>query len=251
MGKIIMSGIVSKLTAPVTGEPIGNLTIGDSVYLNIAGVLTEFIIVNQGIPVNATDHYDTSCNGTWLLMKDIYTSMAMVSSESEVAYNNTNVHNYLTNEFFGLLGEKEQSAVKTVKVPYVAGTEPTANAQKYGANGLSVKFFCLDKLEVGAINVASTMGISYGGKLDYFLSSGTDGNAERRIANLNGTATAWWLRDQASLKDVGYSYHYIVTAAGSVASNSSDSASRGIRPACIVSTDTRITINNDGINVFV
>lgn len=54
------------------GEPLvlaSSLAVGSSVYCNVNGTKTEFIIVHQSKPSSL---YDDSCNGTWLLMKDIY-----------------------------------------------------------------------------------------------------------------------------------------------------------------------------------
>lgn len=49
---------------------IGSLGIGTSVYMNVNNARTEFLVVHQGLP---SSDYDSSCNGTWLLMKNIYT----------------------------------------------------------------------------------------------------------------------------------------------------------------------------------
>lgn len=43
--------------------------VGSTVKLTVNGKAREFIVVHQGKPSSV---YDESCNGTWLLMKDIY-----------------------------------------------------------------------------------------------------------------------------------------------------------------------------------
>ena len=48
---------------------LGNKAIGSIVKLKVNGAAKEFIVVHQGKPSSL---YDESCNGTWLLMKDIY-----------------------------------------------------------------------------------------------------------------------------------------------------------------------------------
>ena len=65
---------------PVPDEPIypdnpkntvGELEVGSSVYMNVDGVPTEFIVVQQGKP-EINNYYDETCDGTWLLMKNVY-----------------------------------------------------------------------------------------------------------------------------------------------------------------------------------
>ena len=53
--------------ALVFPTPAGELDIGSSVFLNVDGVPVEFLVVHQGLPSSI---YDTSCDGTWFLMKD-------------------------------------------------------------------------------------------------------------------------------------------------------------------------------------
>ena len=43
--------------------------VGSTVKLKVNGTAKEFIVVHQGKPSSL---YDNSCDGTWLLMKDIY-----------------------------------------------------------------------------------------------------------------------------------------------------------------------------------
>ena len=45
-----------------TGKPASDYTVGESVFLNVNGVSTEFFVVHQGNPDASI--YDTSCNGT-------------------------------------------------------------------------------------------------------------------------------------------------------------------------------------------
>ena len=48
MGKVIMSGIVPPLVAPVTGILAGDLAVGSSVYLMENGAAAKYLVVNQG-----------------------------------------------------------------------------------------------------------------------------------------------------------------------------------------------------------
>ena len=72
MGKVMISGVAPQMKAPViSGILASDLAVGSSVYLMENGVATEYLVVNQGIP-SGSSLYDSSCDGTWLLRKDIY-----------------------------------------------------------------------------------------------------------------------------------------------------------------------------------
>lgn len=53
------------------GTPLGSLAVGSVVYFAVGGVRTPWIVVDQGRPGTM---YDASCDGTWLLCKDVYES---------------------------------------------------------------------------------------------------------------------------------------------------------------------------------
>lgn len=61
---------------------IGTKPVGSIVKVKIDGTPKNFIIVHQGKP---SDMYDESCNGTWLLMQDIYET---------TKWHNSNVNDY-------------------------------------------------------------------------------------------------------------------------------------------------------------
>lgn len=84
MGRVIMSGIVPLLKAPVTGVLASSLAVGSTVKLMEGGTAVDYLVVNQGIPSNS-GLYDASCDGTWLLRKDIH---------SERQWNSSNVNDY-------------------------------------------------------------------------------------------------------------------------------------------------------------
>ena len=47
---------------------LSSKAVGSIVKLNVGGVAKNFIVVHQGRPSSL---YDTSCDGTWLLMEEI------------------------------------------------------------------------------------------------------------------------------------------------------------------------------------
>lgn len=50
-------------------RPLSSLAVGSSVFTSFNGAMTEFIVIQQGIP-SGTNLYSDSCNGTWLQFKD-------------------------------------------------------------------------------------------------------------------------------------------------------------------------------------
>ena len=215
----------------VKSERIGGLDVGESVFLNVDGKRMEFIVVNQGNP--DTSIYDDSCNGTWLLMKDIYENRQWHSSDVNKLESST-IHSYLNSTFLNLFDSNIRDAIKQVKLPYrknggYGGTDQS------GANGLSCKVFLLSGPEVGLA------GASYmpndGAKLDYFnANTGTD---SKRIAYLNGSAASWWLRSPHT--------RYTGSVWGVNSYGSYDyyfaSSSYGIRPALVL--PSTVTVDND------
>ena len=58
---------------------LGAKAVGSIVKIKVNGAAKDFIIVHQGKPSSV---YDDSCNGTWLLMKDIYTTYTFGNNNS-------------------------------------------------------------------------------------------------------------------------------------------------------------------------
>ena len=167
-------------------QPISALAVGSSVFCNVNGVKTEFIVVNQGKPSNM---YDDSCDGTWLLMKDAYDKSVWNSSDVN-SYKDSVIHSYLNSTFLTLFDSNIQNVIKQVKIPYVNGTGGSSIAS--GANGLSTKIFLPSGYEVGIGGERRVP--KDGAKLSYFTSgTGTSAN-NKRVAYFGGNATSWHLR---------------------------------------------------------
>jgi len=212
---------------PSTSILASSLAVGSTVKLMEGGTAVEYLVVNQGIPSNSS-LYDASCDGTWLLRKDILELLAYNSSENN-SYKASAIHSYINSTFFNLLGEMEQSVIKQVKIPYVNETGGAGIAS--GASGLSAKVFLLSGYEIG-IGGADYLPRD-GAKLDYFDQiAGAD---PKRIAYLNGSATNWWLRSP-------YTYRASTTNVWYVADNGGCNTIRstyqfGVRPALILSSN--------------
>lgn len=208
--------------------------VGSIVKIKVNGAAKDFIIVHQGLPSSA---YDASCNGVWVVMKDIYTTSTFGNNNS---YKDSGIHTYLNGTFYNLIDSQIRAVIKQVKIPY------TNSGVQSGANGLSTKVFLLSGTEVGF------SGVSYmnteGAKLSYFDS------ASKRVAYNGSSAAEWWLRSP-------YTY-----SSGGVWNVKPDGSSDywyyrhtyGVRPAFIlpstlvvsddgtVSVNTAPTVSTDG-----
>lgn len=212
-------------------KTMNDLEIGTSVYLNVDGVSTKFIIVHQGNPDSSI--YDDSCDGIWLLMKDVYSKRYFSYSSND--YAGSSIHSYLNGTFLGLLDSDIQDLVKQAKIPYWYD----ANYGVWdGSSGLSTKVFLLSGSEVGfdsTVTGGDYLPEDEGVCLSYF----SGGSNAARIGYYNGTATSWWLRSPYT---GGSTYTWCVYTQG--ASNWFDSSSSlGIRPALILPHDTVIDDN--------
>ena len=72
--------------------------VGSIVKIKVNGAAKDFIIVHQGLPSSA---YDASCNGVWVVMKDIYTTMKWDGSNND--YLNSDMTAYLNGTFISLI----------------------------------------------------------------------------------------------------------------------------------------------------
>lgn len=206
--------------------------------MKVNGVRKEFIVVHQGKPSSL---YDDSCNGTWLLMKDCYESRQWHSSNSN-DYSNSTIHTYLNGTFKALFDSDIQSKMLTVKLPYRSGSGYGKTVTS-GANGLSATIFLLSATEVGLTGTGSNPD-NEGATLSYF--SGTSTDDSKRVANLNGSATLWWLRSPYCNYNFGSTASLLVYSAGNWFC-AECSNSRGIRPALVMSSTATVDSSNNVI----
>ena len=181
---------ISKLFSPIsTGTAAGDIDVGATVKINENGQAVEHIVVHQGLP---SSMYDASCEGTWCLRKDIAEERAWDSGVSNVL-ETSDIQTYLNGDWMNRYDPDVTEAIKQVKIPYRQGGG-YGGTDRNGANGLSCKSFLLSGREVGFTNNESSYFPNDGSKLDYFISGNTSSAQQRRVANLNGSATYWWLR---------------------------------------------------------
>ena len=163
---------------------LGTKAVGSIVKIKVNGASKDFIVVQQGNPNTST--YDSSCAGTWLLMKDIYTTSTFGNNNS---YKDSSIHTYLNGTFYNLIDSNIRAAIKQVKIPYQNGTG-SGGSLATGSNGLSTKVFLLSGYEVGW----TTSDNGYFPKDGVRLAYNSSGGNSKRIAYNGSSAAIWWLR---------------------------------------------------------
>ena len=212
---------------------LSSKAIGSTIKLKVNGSAKDFIVVHQGKPSSV---YDDSCNGTWLLMKDIYENRAWHSSNTN-DYANSTIHSYLNSTFLNLFESNIKNAIKQVKLPYRKGSG-TSTTVTSGSNGLSAKIFLLSATETSFS--FSYMPSGEGAELAYFKGCADNSSDSKRVAKLNGSAASWWLRSPLC----GVSgYALGVNSSGDWYDNYC-SNSYGIRPALILPSS--LLVSDDG-----
>ena len=212
---------------------LSSKAIGSTIKLKVNGSAKDFIVVHQGKPSSV---YDDSCNGTWLLMKDIYENRQWHSSNTN-DYANSTIHSYLNSTFLNLFESNIKNAIKQVKLPYRKGSG-TSTTVTSGSNGLSAKIFLLSATETSFS--FSSMPSGEGAELAYFKGCADNSSDSKRVAYLNGSAAVWWLRSP-------YCYYFLdalyVNSNGDWSGNYC-SNSYGIRPALIL--PSTLLVSDDG-----
>ena len=115
MGKVIMSGIVPQLVAPVTEIKLGDIAEGSIVKLNEGGSPVEFYV--------AKHNYENSLNGmgrTLVVRKDCYDSRKWHSSNVN-AYASSAIDSWLNGTYKNLLDADIRGVIGTTKIKYTPG----------------------------------------------------------------------------------------------------------------------------------
>ena len=225
---------ISKLFSPIsTGTAAGDIDVGATVKINENGQAVDYLVVHQGLP---SDIYDSSCDGTWCLRKDIAEKRQWHSSNVN-DYANSTINAYLNGDWLNRYDPEVAEAIKQVKIPYRAGSGYGKTVTS-GANGLSTKIFLLSATEV-SFNY-NYMPTNEGAELAYFKGCADIGSDNKRVANYNGSAIVWWLRSPYCLSDYGSTRALIVLNNG--AQNGTNcSGSYGLRPCIILPFDFKLT----------
>ena len=130
---------------------LGDVAVGTVVKIKENGTPVDYVVAQQGNP-DAT-FYDSSCNGTWVVRKDIYTTERWGnnsnSSATPVNYSTSTITNSLNTSFLSRIDIRDY--IKLVKLPYswlgIDDNFPVA-LSAYGANGMQTRVFLLAQGEV-------------------------------------------------------------------------------------------------------
>ena len=170
---------------------------GKIINLPVNGVMTPHRVVHIGNP--DSELYDSSCDGVWVLRENIVGTGAWNTSGVNTLLNSTIMQTMA--EYVGDYDTTVQSAIKTVKIPYLTSDGIVHS----GANGMECKLFPPSLREVN-----NTMGAADGATLNYF----NEGATEKRAFNFNGTPFGWWTR---SITSGGENNVYIIMPNGTSA----------------------------------
>ena len=212
---------------------LGTKAVGSIVKIKVNGASKDFIVVQQGNPNTST--YDSSCAGTWLLMKDIYTTSTFGNNNS---YKDSSIHTYLNGTFYNLIDSNIRAAIKQVKIPYQNGTG-SGGSLATGSNGLSTKVFLLSGYEVGWTTSDNGYFPKDGVRLAYFGNS--SGGNSKRVAYNGSSADRWWLR---SPHTDNHGSVWAVNTEGSYDAGRWNYYSCDVRPALIL--PSTLFVSNDG-----
>lgn len=251
----IPEGNVTKITVKDTGvvkwekilgTPIGDLAIGSSVWFNVDGTLKEWIVVHQGIPSSV---YDSSCNGTWLLMKEAPSTTVNYDADANGdsgSYDISDVHNYLNDTVANQFDSGVKDAIKRVKIPYTKVESIWDRSVLQGASGLTTKLFLLSFVETGlSVDSVDSSNVTVEGEVLEYFKNASD---EKRIAYTpEGTAITWMLRTPSQYSNSWNPRVWRVSASGVAAEVLTTTLGRP-RSACVMDSETLV---DGGGNIIV
>lgn len=213
--------------------PLGSLAVGSVVYFAVGGVRTPWLVVHQGRP--STMYYDVSCDGTWLLCKDVYSSKQW-SKIVKNDYSLSNIRAYMDSTFLSSIDQNVRNVIKDVRIPYRPGGGSGTSVNS-GASGLFCKIFLLSAAEV---NIGFNNRPKEGVRLKYFMNCNTTGADDLRVANYNGVPGDWWLRTP----DTATSNSAILVLNTGARGSANVTYLHGFRPAMVLPKE--VLVDGDG-----
>lgn len=214
---------------------LGAKAVGSIVKIKVNGAAKDFIIVHQGIPDAGI--YDASCDGTWVLMKDIYENRQWHRTNTN-DYAGSTTHSYLNDNFYNLIDSEIRAAIKQVKIPYRKGSGSSETVTS-GSNGLSAKIFLLSAAETSFSHAYMPSG--EGTELAYFKGCADDSSDSKRVAYFGRFADFWWLRSPSCS---GYSNYALYVGSDGGLDDYLSPSSYGIRPAFVL--PSTLLVSDDG-----
>lgn len=206
------------------GIKVGTLAVGEIVQIAVSGVMTNFIVANQGIPADTgtgyDGSYDASCDGTWMIAEALM--------DGPTVYGLQIWSDNLTSWFSAMIDEKVMKAIRQATYP---NFYPSANSVIAKITRPSVR----------ELNFRWTYGGGTydGAPLEYFLTHSA-------IMPWTGISTNanYWTRSRSPRN---YSSDAIYVSSSGLASQSPNSSNARARPLFIFEPDTLVKKVSDGV----
>lgn len=143
MGRVIMSGIVPTLKAPVTGVLLKDIAEGQVVKVNENGFPVEFYV--------AKHDYESALNGPGrtLLVRKVTIGAFVWNSNGKSTYADSDINKNLNETYYNKFSDSCKTLIDTTKFYYTIG-----NGDKTIAT-LSRHIFLLSVNENGGVNISS------------------------------------------------------------------------------------------------
>lgn len=212
-------------------KTMGQLSVGQEVKINENGGLKSYIVVQQGRP---SASYDDSCDGTWLMRKDLLEESMAWSNTADGTYSNSLVHEYLNSTFIETLPDFIKQSIVNAKIPFISKYSGGWQVNS-GANGLNVKAFVLSYKELGWYQ---PYGENDGDPIDYFP---IDSDPESKIAYSGGSSKIWWTRSPRGYDDGN---NILCVSATGYEDYKSYSSALSVRPVIILPSDRPFFFDN-------
>ncbi len=207
---------------------LGSRNVGDIIKIRENGVPVDFLIVHKGLPPS---YYDGSCNGIWVLRKNVHSRFA--GSSQIPNYPFSGIAAWLENTYYNMFDAVARAGIRYVKIPYqYASGSSTAAAT--GAAGAAVHCFLLSAAET-----AASKKDDFSSVLQYFQGCTTNGEVKRIAYDAGGTAQRWYLRNTSGGTSKGY-IRVVDESGQSYILEGEAQENRHIRPAMILDPDMLI-----------
>lgn len=216
------------------GVPVGELTVGTSVYMNVNGVRTEFIVVHQGNP--DSKWYTAGGNGTWVLIKQVSKRLtADLPSDGWTIgdYQGSFLDTYANGEFLTSLDANIQSIIQQVTFKYIC----------YSSSGNALKKETTRKImfpDLSDLGISVTESLRKHSVLAYFKNS----DNSKRIAT-NGSSNCPYFTCDFIRSGQNTYYWYYITASGNIDRTQSEKIY--VRPLYVLPQDTLV---DDNFNIM-
>lgn len=204
--------------------------VGSTVKITLNRTKEDFIIVHQGLP---SDVYSSTCDGTWLLQKNIFQRIEWGyygSGGSQVPYPNTFINSILNGNYLGIMDTDISSKILSVKIPYV----DLNNRVNYGENGFGTKVFIPGMMELGFSEAQNPGLLQDGSCLKYFEGTNPKGSDTKRVST-----SAYFTRTVTNDYRYGWS-NCMIDTIGDWYDMPLGSDSSGVRPMFILPPDCKV-----------